>query len=730
MANYYWVGNGGNWSDSSKWSLTSGGAGGAGVPGAADNVFVNAASMSANSTINVDVPTTVGSIIFTSIDVQITIDNAANLTVTTTLGISTNTIYTNGVIINGNLTTGNLTLTSGTLYLGSSNVTVTGAVSVTGSTTRSISFGTGSINIVVPNVSGSATHWSGATLSGFTATGSKQVTVTFNTVSGPVTTVTSGVDHGGTTGGTLTNALNFQIASNITSNHNISINGHFLNLSVLSGVVTSTANRNIYGDLTFSSGVQTLVVSNTTTISISGTSKTITTNGVVLNFFLTIGCVNETLTLNDALTVTRTFSLTSGNLNLNGYTLSCNMFATTTTGIRRIDFNGGNITINAAITTATTLWSGGIATNFSYTGTWAVNYNVTGNFNVQIIHGTSGGAYSTAYPSLSHTNLNIEGALRIQGHFIDVDLSGFTNQVITDNHTIYKDLKYSSTSTLTPSVAAGVPSTLTLSGNQHNKSITSNGNVIKNHIVMNATGSTLILNDALTMPYGYATFSLRDGTFDANGFNVTINGFNLGTTAGSKALNMGSGTWTLMGNNSLIPSVVAWDVETNKANPSFSFNKGTASITLLSTVASHSFLFNGGGLQYNDLLFAGDHTTTITMNQSNTFNKISSTKTTPYTFQLQATYATTVNQWEVNGSSTGQATVKSNTLAGAEHTLIQPSGTVSVSYATIKDIDATGGATWNAYTSNGNVDDGNNTGWIFTAPIIENSNTGGFFLFF
>jgi hypothetical protein len=35
---------------------------------------------------------------------------------------------------------------------------------------------------------------------------------------------------------------------------------------------------------------------------------------------------------------------------------------------------------------------------------------------------------------------------------------------------------------------------------------------------------------------------------------------------------------------------------------------------------------------------------------------------------------------------------------------------------TIQDSAATGGATWNAFTSNNNVNNGNNTGWNFTAP--------------
>lgn len=49
MANRYWVGNGGTWnsSDTTHWSDTSGGAGGASVPTSADTVYFNANSFSA-----------------------------------------------------------------------------------------------------------------------------------------------------------------------------------------------------------------------------------------------------------------------------------------------------------------------------------------------------------------------------------------------------------------------------------------------------------------------------------------------------------------------------------------------------------------------------------------------------------------------------------------------------------------------------------------------------------
>jgi hypothetical protein len=54
-----------------------------------------------------------------------------------------------------------------------------------------------------------------------------------------------------------------------------------------------------------------------------------------------------------------------------------------------------------------------------------------------------------------------------------------------------------------------------------------------------------------------------------------------------------------------------------------------------------------------------------------------------------------------------------STSAGVQATLSQTSGTVNAASLTIQDIAATGGATWNAYVDQNNVDAGNNTGWNF-----------------
>lgn len=54
-----------------------------------------------------------------------------------------------------------------------------------------------------------------------------------------------------------------------------------------------------------------------------------------------------------------------------------------------------------------------------------------------------------------------------------------------------------------------------------------------------------------------------------------------------------------------------------------------------------------------------------------------------------------------------------STLAGSQATLSQASNIINVSNLSIQDINATGGATWNAYVDYDNEDAGNNDGWNF-----------------
>lgn len=84
------------------------------------------------------------------------------------------------------------------------------------------------------------------------------------------------------------------------------------------------------------------------------------------------------------------------------------------------------------------------------------------------------------------------------------------------------------------------------------------------------------------------------------------------------------------------------------------------------------------------------------------------------TVQLKNGVTSTVGAFTTSGTS--QKSLQSTT-PGSQATLSQTSGTVSVSNLVIRDINATGGATWNAFTTNGNIDAGNNLGWDFSFQV-------------
>jgi len=90
---------------------------------------------------------------------------------------------------------------------------------------------------------------------------------------------------------------------------------------------------------------------------------------------------------------------------------------------------------------------------------------------------------------------------------------------------------------------------------------------------------------------------------------------------------------------------------------------------------------------------------------------------TSTTITLPNARTTTFTNFTLSGNANSQVIFKSGG-AGTQATISKTSGTVIVSYLTIQDSAATGGATWNAFTSApyNNVNNGNNTGWNFTAP--------------
>lgn len=135
---------------------------------------------------------------------------------------------------------------------------------------------------------------------------------------------------------------------------------------------------------------------------------------------------------------------------------------------------------------------------------------------------------------------------------------------------------------------------------------------------------------------------------------------------------------------------------------------GTANLEFSSASAK---TFKGGSLSWGRYWNTGAGALTIT--GSNTFSGSCEMQVAPSSLILTAGTTQTYNgSFYVTGTLGNLINIQSSS-AGSAATISKPAGgVVSVAYANIKDIIATGGATWLATNS---IDSGNNTGWIFSS---------------
>lgn len=632
-------------------------------------------------------------------------------TLVTTIGISSSvvTITSNGRTVdfpitysatggtlglNGNLTLGatrTFTLTAGTLDLtngGAGNYTLsTGIISSSG-VSRAITFGTGNITTTG---SGIAFNVSGT---GISYTGTPTINVSNNS---SIATTIQAQSFSETT------AFSFNVTTG-TYALTIANNSFFksLNFTGFAGTWSSGTNGAIfYGNLTISSGMS--ITNGAGTWAFNNTSgiATITSAGKTLNPINQNG-VGGTTSIAQDTTVSGTATLTNGTLDLtnggtNNYTLTCNTFSSSNSNIRAIIFGTGNITItgSAAVTPLTVT-----GTNLTYTGTPTINFSSTSTTGVTVtltsfIESNAFNVnFTTGTYTLSQASNNV---------YKDLNFTGFSGTLTNLARTIYGNLTIPASG---GTYGAGINAT-TFAATSGTQVLTTNGRTLDFPITKIGAGN-LQLTDDLTVGSS-RTFTLTNGTFNANNKNVNVGLFSSNNT-NTRTITMGSGLWTLSGTGTL------WDLADTT---NLTFNKNTANIVLSDTSTS-ARTFAGGGLTYNNLTIGGSTgISTLTLTGSNIFNTLSSTKTVAHTLNLTSGTTTTVTTFGITGTSGNVVTLKSSTT-GSQATLSQSAGTVSVSYMNITDLNATGGAVWQAYTSNNNVDGGNNIGWLFIAASLGN----------
>ncbi len=256
--------------------------------------------------------------------------------------------------------------------------------------------------------------------------------------------------------------------------------------------------------------------------------------------------------------------------------------------------------------------------------------------------------------------------------------------------------------------------------------ITSAGKSFANAIPFNGIGGGWTLLDAFSSTLDLL---LNNGTLNTNNQTVNVRSF-ISTTATARTLNMGSSIFNLSSTSGI------WSV--NAAG--MTLNCGTSTINAIAT-AGASPSFAGGNLTYYDLNFVSANANSGQINGNNTFHNVSFaaagfisgnntindatfgkngtiqgnntynnlTFTAGYTYVLTSGRTQTINgNFSASGNCNALIAINSST-SGSQSTMSHPPGAVIVSFVTLKDINATGGAT---FTANNSVDLGNNTGWI------------------
>ena len=627
----YWVGGTGNWNDTARWSLSSGGGGGEAVPRSMDNVIFDSASNATGYTATVNQITggnrckaltiagpatgnlTLAGSVALFIHDDITLP-ATGLTRTYTGDITLSssqtgrTLTTNGVALASAITVNGVSCEwtlADALNNGSSPITVTNGL-----------FDTDTYNLTASSLSSNNANSRTVDLGSSTVTLSSLTSINFGT------TETNRASFTFTAG---TSQINLSSASATIDGNNQT----FYNASFAS---TSTGTRSITGANTFNNLTLTASATGLSQLSISANQ---TVNG-------TFTCAGSSATArgfvrSDTIGTTRT--ITAATLSAN----DCDFRDITIAGVAagtsptRAGDCGGNsgITFPAA---KTVYWN--LATtpsNWNATA-WATTNNGTpavDNFPLAQDTATFTDSGSAGTVNFSSTAYN----------FSAIDASTRTSAMT---------LGHNGSQTLYGSYALG--SGVTVSGTsgqtfagRGTMTFTSAGKTITFPITVDAPGGTFQLGDATTTSN---TITHTRGTFDANNYNLTATTF-ASSNSNVRTITMGSGTWTLSGTSTV------W---TTSTSTNLTLNANTSTI-LFSDTSATSRQFSGGDLSFNKLTIGGATGTSITsISGFNSFNELASTKTVAHTVRF-ITNQNTIGTWSVTGSSGNVVTVDSSAAA-------------------------------------------------------------------
>ncbi|MGB3949315.1 MAG: T9SS type A sorting domain-containing protein [Bacteroidia bacterium] len=280
------------------------------------------------------------------------------------------------------------------------------------------------------------------------------------------------------------------------------------------------------------------------------------------------------------------------------------------------------------------------------------------------------------------------------------------------------------------------------------KTITTYNKFISSSLSFNGIGGAWTLIDDLKTTWIY----LNNGTLNTNNKSINAYAFR-STTSATRALNLGSSVISLSFYGPM------WNI-----NPTgMSLNAGTSTIKGVAQSGGAQD-FYGGGFNYNNVYFTGSQAGKINGNsninnvsfaadgyiqcncnfndvtfsadaffmEGSSFNNVVISKNGNFassnTFQnltlspgqsyiLSSSETQTINQTLTANGTCGDLIDISSSVSGVQSNINKTAGSVLVNYVSLKDVNATGGAT---FIANNTSNVGNNTGWTINSIAAKN----------
>ena len=427
---------------------------------------------------------------------------------------------------------GTLTLTAGTLDASVYDLTCN-AFDSTNTNTRSVSFGSRNIyllgttgGLTIPTMAG----WSWTGTGGFSVDMTSTRSISLGSTSGG--SYTPGVAPNVTISGgaalitmTSTSLLPAWVNKLDYGGHNATSNASFVNI-VTSLTGPSNGNATTLRNVTFNFG-------NT-----NGGTQTIKSNGAAIGAIQQFGGTNIVSCL-DALNMTMvsisgTYLLTSGTLQLNGFSHIIPIFSSSNANTRSIDFGtGGTITTNHT-TAGTVCLTMVIMTNFTWTGTGAAcgfYYPMTTTRSASV--GSSSGATTANAFNLFVSGSTLNGITITTGSWfntLDFTGAGFNGQTVSATTVNVTNC------VLAGSLATNLTLTMVATG-----TLRFNGATNLAALTINHTGTTTLQDAGAVIVANTNGVTLTSGTFDLNGFTFTAGVFHSNNT-NTRSLKFTSGS--------------------------------------------------------------------------------------------------------------------------------------------------------------------------------------------